>query len=98
MKAKVNLVEDKLKRKFMNPKGKKLKKPNHFHSFSMLAFLLSNLLNLPPSNLKPLARRLMEDSVTSAEERITWRLNVLTGRKYLSKLNEEEMAGTRSTW
>ena len=32
MKAKVNLVEDNSKRKFMNPKGKKFKKPNHFHS------------------------------------------------------------------
>jgi len=32
MKAKVNLVEDKPKYKFMNPKGKKFKKPNHFHS------------------------------------------------------------------
>ena len=32
MKAKVNLVENKPKRKFMNPKGKKFKKPNHFHS------------------------------------------------------------------
>ena len=31
MKAKVNLVEDKLKCKFMNPKGKKFKKPNHFY-------------------------------------------------------------------
>ena len=32
MKAKVNLMEDKPKRKFMNPKGKKFKQPNHFHS------------------------------------------------------------------
>ena len=32
MKAKVNLVKDKPKHKFMNPKGKKFKKPNHFHS------------------------------------------------------------------
>ena len=32
MKAKVNLVEVKLKRKFMNPKSKKFKKPNHFRS------------------------------------------------------------------
>ena len=32
LKVKVNLVEDKSKRKFMNPKGKKFKKPNHFHS------------------------------------------------------------------
>ena len=32
MKAKVNLVEDKLKCKFMNPRSKKFKKPNHFHS------------------------------------------------------------------
>ena len=32
MKGKVNLVEDKPERKFMNPKGKKIKKPNHFHS------------------------------------------------------------------
>ena len=32
MKAKVNLVKDKPKCKFMNPKGKKFKKPNHFHS------------------------------------------------------------------
>jgi len=32
MKAKVNLMEDKPKRKFMNPNGKKFKKPNHFHS------------------------------------------------------------------
>ena len=32
MKAKVNLVEDKPKRKFINPKGKKFKKPNHFYS------------------------------------------------------------------
>ena len=30
--VKVNLVEDKSKRKFLNPKGKKFKKPNHFHS------------------------------------------------------------------
>ena len=83
MKVKVNLMEDKPKRKFMQ------------------TLLLSNLLNLPPSNPKPLARRLMEDSATSAEERITWRLNVSTGRKNLSKLNQEEMeemADTRSTW
>ena len=32
MKAKMNLVEDKPKRKFMTPKGKKFKKPNHIHS------------------------------------------------------------------
>jgi len=32
MKAKVNLMKDKPKHKFMNPKGKKFKKPNHFHS------------------------------------------------------------------
>jgi len=32
MKAKVNLVKDKPKCKFMNPKGKKFKKPNLFHS------------------------------------------------------------------
>jgi len=32
MKVKVNLEEDKFKRKFLDPKGKKSKKPNHFHS------------------------------------------------------------------
>ena len=32
IKIKANLVEDKPKPKFMNPKGKKFKKPNHFHS------------------------------------------------------------------
>jgi len=32
MKAKVNLVEDKPKHKVMNPKDKKFKKPNDFHS------------------------------------------------------------------
>jgi len=32
IKAKVNLVEGKPKHKFMNPKSKKFKKPNHFHS------------------------------------------------------------------
>ena len=32
LKGKVNLVEDKSKRKFMNPKGKKFKTPKHFHS------------------------------------------------------------------
>ena len=32
LKAKINLVEDKLEHKFMNPKGKKFKKPNHLHS------------------------------------------------------------------
>ena len=32
MKAKVNLIEDKPKHKFMKPNGKKFKKYNHFHS------------------------------------------------------------------
>jgi len=32
MKAKLNLVKDKPKRKFMNPNDKKFKKLNHFHS------------------------------------------------------------------
>ena len=32
MKAKVNLVENKPKHKFMNSKSKKFKKSNHFHS------------------------------------------------------------------
>ena len=31
MKAKLNLVEDKPKHRFMNSKDKKFKKPNHFH-------------------------------------------------------------------
>ena len=33
MKVKVNLAEDKSKRKFINSKGNKFKKPNHFHSY-----------------------------------------------------------------
>jgi len=43
----------------------------------------------------------MEDSAISAEEQITWRLNVSTEKKKnLSKSNQEEMeemVGTRST-
>ena len=68
MKAKVNLVENKAKCKFMNPKSKKFKKLNHFHSSPNANFFQSKLLNLPPSNSKPLVRRLMEDSATSAGE------------------------------
>jgi len=40
MKAKVDLVEDKSKRKFINLKSKKFKKLNHFHS-SLYASLSS---------------------------------------------------------
>ena len=93
MKAKVKLVEDKSKHKFVTPKGKKSKKSNHSSS--------SNLLNLPPLNPKLLARGLVEDSATSAGESFTWHLNVSTGRRNQSKLNQEEtkeMAGTTSTW
>ena len=72
IKGKVNLVEDKPKRKFMNPRGKKFKKPNHFHSSSY-----ANSSSFKPSQSsffkpKTLAKRLMEDSATSVEERITW--------------------------
>jgi len=56
------LKEEKPKRKFMNPKGKKFKKPNHFFFLHMQPLFLSKLLNLPPSNPKSLARRPMEDS------------------------------------
>jgi len=71
MKAKVNLVEDKAKCKFINPKGKKFKNPIIFILLPMQTLLLSNLLNLPPSYPKPLIKRLMEDSVMSIEEQIT---------------------------
>jgi len=61
----------------------------------------SNLLNLSPSNSKPLARGAMEDFATSSGEPITRRLNVLTKRRNQSKLNQEEieeMVGIRLTW
>ena len=71
MKAKVTLVEDKSKRKFMNPKGNKFKKPIIFILLPTQTLLLSYLLNLPPLNSKLFVRRPMEDSATSAEEQIT---------------------------
>ena len=96
----MNLVEDKPKRKFMNPKGKKFKKPNRFHSSPPANFSSFKPSQSSSSNPKPLTRRLIEDSAMSAKERMTWRLNVSTGRKNLSKLNQEKMeeiADTRST-
>ena len=90
MKAKVNLVEDKSKRKFMNPKGKKFKILIIFILLPMKTLLLSNLLNLPPSNPKPLARRKIEDFFTSAEELMTWCLNISIKRRNQSKLNQEK--------
>jgi len=39
MKDKVNLMEDEPKHKFINPKGKKFKKPNHFHSSPYANFI-----------------------------------------------------------
>ena len=73
MKAKDNFVENKPKHKFMNPKGKKFKKPNHSFSFK--------LLNLSPLNQKTLARRPMEDSATSVGESITWHIKCFNRKK-----------------
>ena len=67
MKAKVNLVEDKSKRKFMNPKSTN---PINF-ILLLMQTLLSNLFNLPLSNLKPLVRRPMKDSAISTGEPTT---------------------------
>jgi len=52
LKAKVNLEEDKPKRKFMNPKGKKFKKPNHFHSSPHATY--SSFKPSQSSSFKPL--------------------------------------------
>ena len=51
MKAKVNFVKDKPKRKFMNPKGKKFKKSNHFHSSPYINS--SSFQHLQSSSFKP---------------------------------------------
>ena len=64
-------MEDKPKRKFMNFKDKKFKKLNHFHSSSHATPFFSYILNLPPSNPKPLVRKWMEDFATSTREPIT---------------------------
>ena len=69
MKAKVNFVEDKPKRNFMNPKGKMFKKPNHFSFFSpcklyffqtFLIFLLQTQ-NLWPEDWWKILLRLREN-------------------------------------
>jgi len=94
-------MEDKPKRKFMNSKGKKLKKPNHFHSSFHANSSSFKPLQYSSFKRKPLARRQMEDSAISAGEQITWHDNASTEIRNQSRLNLEEtekMTGTRSTW
>jgi len=97
MKAKVNLVEDKPKRKFMNPKGYKFKKPNRFHSF--LHVNSSSFKPSQSSSFKPkiLGQKTDERFVMSAREPNTWRPSASTGRRNQSRLNQEETEGTMGT-
>jgi len=81
MEAKVNLVENNPKHKFMNPKGKKFKKPSYFHSSPHANSSFFRLFILHPLNPKSLARRLMEDSAISAGEPTTWSPSASTERR-----------------
>jgi len=87
MKAKVNLVEDKTKRKKLNPKGKKFKKIHHYHS----SF----------SKPKLLAISLMESSTMSVKGPTTGALSASTERENRSDMLQksvEENSSTKSTW
>jgi len=101
LKAKVNLMEDNPKRKFMNPKGKKLKKPNQFHSSPHANSSSFKPLQISSFKPKTFGQKSMKDSAMSVGESITWRPNISTERRNQSMLNleeTEEMAGTKSTW
>ena len=96
MKDKVNLMEDEPKHKFINPKGKKFKKPNHFHSSphaNSSSFKPSQSSSFKP---KTFSQKTDERFCYSAEEQITWCLNISTGRRNQSKHNKEEMEKWRT--
>ena len=88
MKAKVNLLEDKPKRKFMNPKGKKFKKPNHFHS-SPYTGSFSSFKSSQSSFFKPKTsgQNTDEKFFYVYERTLTWHLNSSTRRRNQSRLN-----------
>ena len=80
MKAKVDLVEDKPNHKFMNPKGKQLKKPKLLLFFS-LCKLLFQTFSFFLFQINHLARRLMEYSAMLAGELTIWHPNASIGRR-----------------